>query len=145
MREARREVLMPDLPLCVHCHTQRVKREGKHFCSRACFHASRVKPPKRCKTCHALISKQAIQCMECAQVGTRQHLARCRPQALAVNRQRYIERLRAKFSRPQTKTEIRREGYRAGYQACWQSFQRAIRRGDIIVVRERKITRHEAA
>lgn len=133
-----------ELPLCAFCHERRVQRAGKKCCSRACYHASRRKPQRHCR-CGRVISKQATQCMECVQVTHRQTLARTRAKALQSNRQKYVERLRERFSQPQTKTQLTREAYNRGYQACWQSFQRAIQRGDVVVVRERRIGKREAA
>lgn len=78
-------------------------------------------------------------------MGHRQNLARNREKALETSRRKYIERLRQRFSQPQTKTEIARQAYQRGYQACWQSIQRAIQRGDLIMVRERRVRKSEAA
>ena len=103
-----------------------------------------MKPQKRCR-CGLAISRQARQCLECVQVTHRQNLARVRVKALATSRQRFIERQRARFAVAEKKSELSRREYQRGYQACWQSFQRAIQRGDVIVVRDRKISTWEAA
>lgn len=133
-----------ELPLCAQCHAHPVKWRGKQYCSSACFQATRRKPVRRCR-CGADISKQAIQCRACVDVTHRQNLAKHREKAIAVSRARYIERQRVRFSQPQKKSDIDRAAYLRGYQACWQSVHRQILRGDLIVVRERKLTKREAA
>lgn len=131
-------------PFCAHCQVVRVKRGGKKCCSRACYHASRMKPPKLC-LCGVVIDRQSTRCRACHDPLNRLHLAKCREKAIAVSRIRTVERRKARFSRPQKKSELWRDAYETGYSACWQSMQRAIQRGDLIVVRERKVRSWEAA
>ena len=134
------------LPLCVQCQRASVKRAGKRFCSWDCFNASRRKPLKRCAACPAPVNtRHSTYCKACADarwVSSRKaNLAK----GSAVLKAQRIERLKNKLSKLNTRSGIWRTAYLAGYQACWQSFQRAILRGDILVVRERKIGKREAA
>lgn len=92
-----------------------------------------------------MICRQATQCRACVAVTHRQQLATCRAQALEVSRMRTIARRRARFSQLQKKSELWNEAYRTGFSACWQSFQRKIHRGDLLVVRERRMRAWTAA
>ena len=141
---------MADWPLCAFCHVQPVRTRQNIYCSIACAHEVRkvLRPFCQCGCGKRLTGQQK-------KYRNKQHAwkarggiqiaAEGRQKALAVNRAKYAARLREKLLGLDKKSAIWNAAYRRGYGACYQSFLRQIRRGDIIVVRERKMRKEEAA
>lgn len=66
--------------------------------------------------------------------------ARGRQKALAVNRARFIARLKARLGERATASQVWKAGYAAGYRAAYAGYLRKLQRGDLVLVRERRCT-----
>jgi hypothetical protein len=73
------------------------------------------------------------------------HLARIRKKAEAVRRERYAQRLRERLKGLETPGQIWRAAYLAGFRACHQGWLNRTRRGEVIVVKERRVRDWNAA
>jgi len=80
-----------------------------------------------------------------ASPALRAHLARIRVKAEASRRAKYASRLRDRLQGLTTPAAIWRAAYLRGYQAAYQRFLNKVKRGEVIVVKERRVRNWEAA
>lgn len=142
-------------PLCAHCHINCVKRQGNRvytYCSRDCYKAAKRKVVLCANGCgNPRKNKWSQHCGEECRYenwlrrGGRRKLAIATQKAAEVRREQYTARLRGRLEKMGKKSEIWRAAYLQGYHTCYAMFLRQIRNGDIIVVRERRIQRKDAA
>lgn len=66
------------------------------------------------------------------------------PHANAARHQRYVARVRARI-RGMTPAQLWRKAYVLGYQACWESWRKRVRRGEVVILKERRRFDVEAA
>lgn len=130
-------------PACKACGTLCATRKVQ-YCSVECGHRGhRVERPRcqrrgceaRVKTGHGKYCSKV--CAWHARKGW-ELAAKGRVKALAVRRQQYIGRLKAKLKGMTSPAQIWRAAYHAGFNACWQGWLRKIRRGDVVLVKERR-------
>lgn len=94
----------------------------------------------RCASCpKPVASRQARRCPDCALLERRKVLAANRHRALAAQREQYKQRLKIRLQTTVKAGDLYRTAYQRGYQACYQWYLRAVRRGDILVLKERRI------
>lgn len=62
-----------------------------------------------------------------------------RLKANAARRQKYIARLRERLKGMTSPAQIWAAAYRAGFGACYQGWLRKIRKGDVVLVKERTL------
>ena len=70
-------------------------------------------------------------------------MAQIRRKAEAVRRARYARRLRARLAGLTTVGQIWRAAYLRGYQAAYQGFLNKVKRGEVIVVKERRVRQRD--
>lgn len=104
-------------PLCRHCRTDRVGQWKNVYCSKRCAWLARG---------GAARSRESL------------------PKANAVRHARYVARLRQRIA-GLTPAQLWQKAYAAGFNACYQGYLRKVRRGDVIMVKERRRYDWEAA
>lgn len=144
-----------DRSLCAHCQRTPVAQHGRRvytYCSRACMYAARRRVVLCANACgQARKNPQSVYCGEACRyaawvrTGGRAKAAAATTKALAARQANYAARLRERLRGMTTKAEVWRTAYRAGFHAHYASYLRAIRRGDLVVVRDRRMRKDDAA
>lgn len=134
-------------PQCRHCHQPCPTRKHR-YCSVRCVGAARtiIRPRCRCGV-RVLRARQQFCSKYCAWIARNGPAmgAKGRARALAVNRAKYVTRLKAKLAGMTSKGEIWRAAYKCGFTACYVSWLRRVRRGDVTITRVRREWSREAA
>lgn len=131
--------------LCLTCKTNRVKTRGSRFCSPKCSNVRfrRLKPKCQADGCPNRVHQRhnkycSKRCAWLARKGWeagRKGLAAAKVKL----RQQYIARLRETLKGCSSVAEMWKLAYARGYQACYQAQLRKIRRGELVLVKERKV------
>lgn len=130
------------LPICAYCKTQPVTRSDHRYCSIRCGHAHLKAryPACKAKCGNRVKSRKAIFCSKrCAwlvNIGPEKTRER-RERAVAVRRQQYVARLRERLKGMTSPGQIWRTAYQAGFRACYVGWMRKVKRGDVVLVKER--------
>ena len=138
-------------PLCRQCKVNRVKTHGAVYCSAKCSNVRfrRLKPKCQAEGCPNRVHQRhnrycskrcAWLCRKGWEAG-RKGLAAAR----VTLRQQYIARLRETLKAAKSPAEIWRIAYARGYQAAYQRYLRQVRRGEIVVVKERRVRWEDVA
>jgi len=136
-------------PLCAACGTPCRSRDQR-YCSNRCGHAHRKTLKPKCQAgCGARVRLRSAKfCSKrCAWMANRgwEIGAKGRERARAVNRAKFLARLKARLGEKATASQLWKAGYLAGYRACYASWTRKVQRGELAWVRERRIRNWDAA
>jgi len=133
------------LPLCAACRRQPVKLRSRRYCSRACSHAP-LKAVRRFCAAHCgqrVRQKKARYCSKaCAwrMRGGLEAARKGRVRAAAVRRQQYVARLRERLQGATSVAQVWKVAYARGYAACHNAWRRKVERGEVMVLKPRRVT-----
>ena len=132
------------LPLCAAKCGQPVTRHQHRYCSLACGHRHLRVVHRLCaaKCGQRVKFKKARYCSKSCAWRMRGGLAAAqkgRAKAVQVRRQQYIARLRERLKGTTSVAQVWQLAYARGYAACHNAWRRKIERGEVMVVKQRRV------